>query len=247
MNLKILGTGTSQVSKDRVSASNYIRIGNKQILVDCGSGTLVRLSQAKIPIQDIDIIFISHFHIDHFAELYVILWALKYPHLDKTKELQIIGPKGFKKLYTTYIEPLVFTKNPPKFEINIKEINQDELVFDNFSVFTLSTVHTEESLAFKFIEKNKTLVIAGDMYYNEDIINFSKNADVLVLECSFDNNRKSSSHLIPKECGLIATKAKVKKLVLTHLYPISEEVRLKQTKEFFQNTILAYDLIDIDI
>ena len=60
MHLKILGTGTSQVSKDRVSVSNYIEIGNKKILFDCGCGALVRMSQAGISFKDIDIVFIFH-------------------------------------------------------------------------------------------------------------------------------------------------------------------------------------------
>ena len=81
MYLKILGTGTSQVSKERVSTSNYIEIGNKKILLDCGCGTLVRMSQAEISFKDIDIIFISHFHIDHISDLSALLWALRYPHL----------------------------------------------------------------------------------------------------------------------------------------------------------------------
>ena len=246
MHLKILGTGTSQVSKDRVSVSNYIEIGNKKILFDCGCGALVRMSQAGISFKDIDIVFISHFHIDHISDLFALLWALKYPHLNRSKDLQLIGPTGFEKFYNTYIKPIVFSKSFNLFNIQIKEI-EDEIKFNDFTVQVLSTSHTDESLAYKFIENEKKLVIAGDMGYDENIIDFSKEVEVLILECSYDNSRKVEGHLTPKDCGEIAKKANAKKLIITHFYPVPKEVRLEETKEFFENTVMAEDLMDIQI
>lgn len=246
MQLKILGTGTSQVSKERVSTSNYIEIGNKKILLDCGCGTLVRMSQAEISFKDIDIVFISHFHIDHISDLFALLWALKYPHLNRDKDLQIIGPKGFQNFYNTYIKSIVFSKPFDLFKIEIREI-EDEIKFDDFIVQVSSTSHTDESLAYKFIENEKTLVIGGDMGYDENIINFSKESDILILECSYDNSKELENHLIPKECGRIAKMANVKKLIITHFYPIPKEVRLEETKEVFENTVMAKDLMDISL
>lgn len=246
MHIKILGTGTSQVSKERVSTSNYIEIGNKKILLDCGCGTLFRMSQVDISFKDIDIVFISLFHVDHFSDLYALIWALKYPYLDRTKDLQIIGPKGFKEFFNKYIKPIVLLEKFDLFNIEIKEI-ENEMKFDNFKVQVLNTNHSEESLAFKFIENEKTLVIGGDMGYDENIANFSKEADILILECSFDNSLELENHLTPKDCGTIAKNANVKKLILTHLYPIPKEIRLEQTKEIFENTIMAEDLMSIDL
>lgn len=246
MHLKILGTGTSQVSKERVSTSNYLEIGDKKILLDCGCGTLVRMSQAGISFKDINIVFISHFHIDHISDLFALLWALKYPHLGRNKDLQIIGPKGFERFYNTYIKPIVFSKPFDLFNIEVKEI-ENEMKFDNFKVQVLSTSHTDESIAFKFIENEKTLVIGGDMGYDENIIDFSKEADVLILECSYDNSKELENHLTPKECGSIAKKANAKKLIITHFYPVPKEVRLEETKEVFENTIMAEDLMNISL
>jgi ribonuclease BN (tRNA processing enzyme) len=246
MQLKILGTGTSQVSKERVSTSNYIEIGNKKTLLDCGCGALVRMSQAEISFKDIDIVFISHFHIDHISDLFALLWALKYSHLNRDRDLQIIGPKGFQKFYNTYVKPIVFSKPFDLFRIEIREI-EDEIKFDDFTVQVLSTSHTDESLAYKFIENEKTLVIGGDTGYDENIIDFSKESDILILECSYDNSKELENHLTPKECGHIAKMANVKKLIITHFYPISKEVRLEETKEIFENTLMAEDLMNIDL
>ncbi|KYK26706.1 hypothetical protein AYK26_07145 [Euryarchaeota archaeon SM23-78] len=246
MQLRILGTGTSQVSKERVSTANHLKIGDKSVLVDCGCGALVRLDQAGIPFKDIDIIFISHFHIDHILDLYSILWALKYPYLNRKKDLLIVGPPGFKKFYDTYVKPIVFSEPFEEFRIKIIEI-KDKIKFKDFIVETHRTPHTDESLAYKFTENEKILVIAGDMDYDKELISFSKNADILILECSFDNSKKVEGHLIPKECGKIAKNANVKKLIITHCYPIPKETRLKETRLIFKNTIMAEDLMKIEI
>lgn len=246
MKLQILGTGTSQVSKERVATSNYLEIGNKKVVIDCGCGMLFRMSQAEISFKDIDIVFISHFHIDHISDLYSFLWAVKYPYLNRTKSLQIIGPKGFESFYNNYIKPIVFSKPFDLFNIEIKEV-EDEIKFDNFSVQVLSTSHTDESIAYKFIENGKSLVIGGDMGHDKNIIDFSNNADVLVIECSYDNSKETEKHLTSKQCGEIAKKANVKKLIITHFYPILREVRLGETKEIFEDTIMAEDLMVVDI
>ena len=246
MQFQILGSGTSQVSKERVSSSNYLEIANKKILIDCGCGTLVRLSQAGISVKDIDIVFITHFHIDHFVDLFSLIWALRFPPLGRKKKLQLLGPKGFKKFCQTSILPLVIKEPFTMFPIEVDEI-EEHRDFDNFSVVVHNTLHTPESVAYKFSEKNKTIVISGDTGYDNKFIDFSKNADLLVLECSFDNKSKSNNHLTPRECGEIAKEASVKKLVLTHLYPLKKETRLIDTKKIFPKTILAKDLMKFNV
>lgn len=77
---------------------------------------------------------------------------------------------------------------------------------------------------------------------------FAKNSNVLVLECAFTNRDKEKGHLIPRECGQIAKLADTKKLILTHIYPLgSGEERLKEAKVVFPKTIIAKDLMGINI
>ena len=146
-----------------------------------------------------------------------------------------------------YIKPIVFPKPFEQFNIITQEI-EDKMIFDEFEVEVYKTLHTEESLAYKFIENRKILVISGDTDFDEGLIKFSKDADILILECSHANNIKIKGHFIPKECGEIANKANPKKLILTHFYPTSpERIRLKETQKIFKNTTLAEDLMNIQL
>ncbi|MFH0867715.1 MAG: MBL fold metallo-hydrolase, partial [Candidatus Woesearchaeota archaeon] len=83
--------------------------------------------------------------------------------------------------------------------------------------------------------------------YCNEIIETSKNADLLILECSFPD--KEEDHLTPSLCGKIATKAKVKKLVLTHFYPECDKVDVKKqcSKEYNGKIIVAKDFMGIKV
>ena len=244
----MLGTGTCVPSLKRGAPSNYLKIQDKQILIDCGSGTLIQLEKAKLDYREIDIVCISHYHTDHISDLNALIQALNWtPGFDRKKDLVLIGPIGFKNFFETKLKPLSSTPRKDTHNIIIQGIN-NKVNFRNFAIESCHTKHTVESIAYKFTEENKILVISGDTDYDEGLIKFAKNSDVLVLECSYPNDEKVVGHLVSKECGEIAKKANVKKLFLTHLYPVlHEEVRLKETKEVFQKTYLAEDLITIKI
>jgi len=251
MILRILGSGTGVPSLKRSAPSNYIKIGNKQILVDCGSGTLLQLEKAGLTYREIDIVCISHYHADHISDLNALIQALKWtPGFVRKKDLILIGPKGFREFYKNCLKPISGSPRLNTFNIIIKEINK-KINFKKFSIESYNTNHNDDSIAYKFIENDKTLVISGDTDYSEGLIKFAGNSDTFVVECSCSNNNKVVGHLISKECGEIAQKANVKKMILTHLHSTSSApsgiVKLNETKKIFKNTILAKDLLEISI
>lgn len=245
MQLIILGSGSCVPSLKRSAPANFLKIKDKNILVDCGSGTLTQLEKARLKYKNIDIVFVTHFHTDHISDLSSLIQALNWtPNFTRKKDLLLVGPVGFKK----YCKNFIKTKTLPNtFKIKIKEIKKS-LKFKNFGVECVKTIHCEESIAYKFKEQNKSLVISGDTGFNENLIKFSKKSDVLLIECSFSNRYKKKGHLTPKECGIIGKEANVNKLILTHIYPpISGAKRLKEVKRIFRDAILAKDLMRIKI
>jgi ribonuclease BN (tRNA processing enzyme) len=201
--------------------------------------------KAKIDYKEIDFVFLTHFHPDHVSELRSFIQALDWtPNFNRKKDLILIGPVGFKEFYERTIKS---RPRPNTYKLKIKEIKKN-LALEDLKVECVKTVHSDESVGYKFTEKTKSIIITGDCDYDDNLIKFSKNSNLLLIECSFPNDQKVKGHLVSKECGEIAKKAGVKKLVLTHLYPTSPEiVRLNETKKIFRNTILAKDLLTIDI
>lgn len=248
MLLKILGSGTCVPSLKRSSPANYIKIKNTEILVDCGAGALAQLLKAKVDYKTIDIVCITHFHTDHISDLDALIQALNWtPKFDRKKELTLVGPKGFREFYNKYFRPVYAGRYPNTYKIIIKEIGY-KLNFKDFAIYSFKTKHNKESIAYKFVAGSKSLVISGDTDFDENLSKFSKNSDVLILECAFINEDKQKGHLIPKECGQIAKLANAKKLILTHIYTLaSGGKRLKETKKIFSKTILSEDLMSVNI
>jgi len=99
-----------------------------------------------------------------------------------------------------------------------------------------------------YLEKGKKISIVLDTLYNEKIEKFVKGADVFVCESSFssENNKEAKEHLhlTAEQAGKIAKKAKVGKLLLTHIsqrYENNLKSLLSDAKKNFKNVKIVSD------
>jgi ribonuclease BN (tRNA processing enzyme) len=113
---------------------------------------------------------------------------------------------------------------PESYTIHVEEMEEGEIDCGTFSITTKKANHNPESIAFRVADRKSALVYSGDTDWSDDLVELAKDADVLLLECSFPDEMKVPGHLTPSEAGRLARLAGVKKLVLTHLYPPMEEV-----------------------
>ncbi|MEM1535814.1 MAG: ribonuclease Z [Candidatus Pacearchaeota archaeon] len=103
------------------------------------------------------------------------------------------------------------------------------------------------------LKKGKKVAFIFDTSMNENCVKIAKNSDVLIAEaCYLSKDRELASqrkHLTAEQASKIAKKAKVKKLILTHVsqrYPNRREV-LEEAKKFFPNTDLAHDFMQVEV
>lgn len=88
----ICGTGSPEVSSARAQACTLVAAGGKLFLFDVGDGALRSLSASRIPVNDLERVFITHFHSDHFNDLGALInagwiWGRRTP-------LPVYGPEG---------------------------------------------------------------------------------------------------------------------------------------------------------
>lgn len=250
MQLTILGSGTCIPAKKRNAPGYFLKIGKKNILIDSGSGILRQMKIANIDYTKLDYMIYSHNHPDHISDLMAILQSIlvtsKFIGPLRKKQLTLLGTTGFRKIYQDIRASQEIPREP--YHVNIK-ILKDINRLNDFKIETIKVYHSDNSFAFKFIYKDKVFVYTGDADYSEKLIKFCKNADLLVTDCSFPNQKKMKGHMIAGECGLLAQKANVKKLVLSHLYPICEKYNIKKQaqKKYQRPVIIAKDLMKIKI
>jgi len=98
-------------------------------------------------------------------------------------------------------------------------------------------------------EKGRKICIALDSVYDKKTINFVKDADLLIMESSYGDELKELAkkhrHMTSGQSAEIAKKAKVKRLILTHLserYDKDQKKILDDAKKIFKNTTIAKDL-----
>jgi ribonuclease BN (tRNA processing enzyme) len=248
MKLVVLGSGTCVPSLKRCSPGYYLTADGCQVIVDLGSGALLQLEKAGLRYMDIDAVFITHSHPDHFSDLIPLIQALvATPDAKRQKGLSVFGSQHF----TAYIEKAISSVlgREHNFPLDLVAVT-DTLDFGPFHVLAAKTVHSADSLAYRFEHGEKAVVFTGDADFDEELIMLSKNADLLVADCSFPDTLKAQGHLSAKECGLLAQKAMVKKLLLSHLYPSDTpdiDRVYESRKEFTGQIVLAEDLIELEL
>ena len=224
MKLIVLGSGTSVPHPQRASPGFWLQTANQKVLLDIGPDIPHRMAEERVDWPDMDAIWISHFHLDHFGGLPPFLFSLRWAPqtTNRTKPLRLVGPHGLQNLLQTINAAnnyRLFTQRFPVEVIEIKPDEQFEFV-PRLMAQTMKTPHTNESLALHLTDsEGKRLVYTSDTGFTEELGVFAKKADVLLLECSFRRNKPLQTHLELTEAMSLARECDPKRLVLTHFYP----------------------------
>jgi ribonuclease BN (tRNA processing enzyme) len=248
----VLGSGTCVPSLTRSACAVLMEIGGHKLLFDLGPGTMRRLLEADTTLNDIGFIFLSHFHPDHTGELVPFLFATKYAQGEKRRvPLTIVGGRGLKNFYmglkAVYGSWVELEPGLLKFiELDIND--KGKQVFEGFTVDAKAMQHNAESLAFRITSAGKkSAVYSGDTDFNANLITLSQDTDLLICECAFPDDAKIDGHLTPSLAGEIGSRAKVRRLMLTHFYPQCDQVDVAaQCRQTYDGElILAEDLMQI--
>ena len=254
MIVTVLGSGTCVPSLERSSCSVMIEVHDTRLLFDSGPGTMRRLLRTNTTIFDVDYIFYSHFHPDHTAELVPFLFATKYPDMSQRQTLlTIVAAVGFKEFFaglkTVYGQWIEL--DPGLVEIlQMSNCSTDLRRLKDFTVQSAPVEHNPESIAYRITNAGgRSVVYSGDTDYSENLIELSKDADLLICESALPDDYRIKGHLTPSLAGDIATRAGVRKLVLTHFYPECDQTDIEQEcrKTYAGPLLLAEDLMRIEL
>ena len=150
MEIVFLGTSGCVPTEKRNLSAILIDYLGQYFLFDCGEGTQRQMRFANINFMKIDHIFITHLHADHFLGLGGMIQSMDF--LERTKELNIYGPRGMKDTMNHLLSAGTFILD--NFEVRINEVMEGiVLERDRYIITCIPTEHTSSSIAYCFQEK----------------------------------------------------------------------------------------------
>jgi ribonuclease BN (tRNA processing enzyme) len=224
MNLVVLGSGTSVPHAQRASSAYWLETRSGSLLLDISPDAAHRMAEEGLEWPALDAIWASHFHLDHVGGLAPFLFGTKWaPQTrNRSRPLKIFGPDGTRAWLDAIDGANNYRLLQQAFSIEVIEVaaGAEFEALPSLRARTLSTPHTDESLAIRLIEADESsFVYTSDTGYAEELADFARGVDLLLMECSFRRNKPMQTHLDLAEAMRLAQIANPKRVLLTHLYP----------------------------
>jgi ribonuclease BN (tRNA processing enzyme) len=229
-------------------------VGASQLLFDIGPGTMRRLLEAGVQVQDLSHALLSHFHPDHTGELAPLIFANKYPEADRRRSpLTLIGGPGFrgfmKRLEGVYGDWIRLADGMLQV-VEAAPADGFRHTAEGWRVETMPVRHNPESVAFRVtLDHGPAVVYSGDTEYSENLVALAREADLLICEAARPDEDPVRGHLTPSLAGRMAAEAGVRQLMLTHFYPDCENVDLvaQCRRTYAGPVLLARDLMTLKV
>jgi ribonuclease Z len=99
----------------------------------------------------------------------------------------------------------------------------------------------------------RKIIYTGDTRPFKDFVKFAANADLLIHDATLDEalaeRAEEDGHSTPSQAARNAKKAKVKRLILTHISARYKDTStlLKHARKIFRNTQVAEDFMQIEM
>lgn len=149
LDVLFLGTAGSAPTAQRALPATLVRRGGERLLFDCGEGTQRQLLQAG-GLVDLDEVYITHLHADHFLGLPGMLKTFSLR--DRETPLTVYGPPGLRALF----DSLRAVVGRTTYELRIVELEPAEpLRRDGYAVAAFPASHGIRAYGYALVEDER--------------------------------------------------------------------------------------------
>ncbi len=247
MRLTIIGCGDAFGAGGRLHTSFHVRAVDTCFLIDCGASSLIGMRKLGLDPNEIDAVFLSHLHGDHFGGL---PWLLIDAHFvsKRTRPLTIAGPKGTEQRLATLSEAIYPGTLADKLEFDLAFVEyaeQTPLELSGVTVTPFEVHHPSGAppYALRFALEGKVVAFTGDTGWVDALCSVAQGADLFLSEC-FQYDVKLPIHLDYKTIDANYEKLGAKRMVLIHM----GEAMLAQTANVDPSRyIVAHDGMTLEL
>lgn len=149
LDVLFLGTAGSAPTARRGLPATLIRRGGDRLLFDCGEGTQRQLIRS-VGLIEIDEVFVTHFHADHFLGLPGLLKT--YGLGGRERPLHVYGPRGLERMFAA-LRPVV---GRTAYDVHLRELEPGhELDRDGYRIAAFGVEHGVTALGYALIEEDR--------------------------------------------------------------------------------------------
>ncbi|MCC6028122.1 MAG: ribonuclease Z [Archaeoglobus sp.] len=149
LKIVFLGTAGTVPSVDRNTSAVFVQYSGYRFLFDCGEGAQRQMMIARLGFRNLDHIFITHMHTDHFIGIFGLIETLSLNGRKKDLNFYTPKPDVLKALFE------IFGYENLDFELKVKKVSDgDEVDFSDFKVVAFETEHIVESVGYALIERD---------------------------------------------------------------------------------------------
>lgn len=274
--LQILGSGGPELASGRASTSYLVwHDGRARVLVDLGSGAMLRFGQSGARLDDLEFIALSHLHADHAADVPALVKSGYFS--SRTASLRVAGPGAGGKfpglaewldaLFTAqsgafrYLSGALdgtggqFQLVPTEIPVAPKRVSA-VVDLPDLRIDALPVAHGPvPALAYRIGVGGRVIVFGGDQTgQSERFREFARNADLLVAHLAIPEQAGAAAralHAPPSRIGEGAAQSDVRHLVLSHFMTRSEatlEANVEIVRRAYAGPVtLASDLLCIGV
>ena len=213
--IHVLGAGTPTPTPDRFGSSFAIKIGDDQIMLDCGPAATHKLVKAGLWPTDINHLFFTHHHFDHDIDYPCFLLCRWDQSIGKEDVLKVFGPTLTEKITHgilnekdgIFAHDWIARVNHPlsqKIHVNrggslprkpplvtAKDIGPGKVYAGkDWEVHAAPAEHVQpylDSLAYRFETTEGSIIFTGDTHPCNSVTSLAKNADEKLREMQYHN------------------------------------------------------------
>lgn len=217
--ITFLGTGGARfmiIKQFLASGGMWLNLDGTEILVDPGPGCIVQSNKRKLKPEKLSAIIVSHRHLDHSADINVMIEAMTEGGLKKRGNL-------FAPADALEKEPIIFNYLRDRLDsINTLQEGKSYTIGDVTFRTPLRHVHPVETYGMVFKTKKHTFSMITDTSYFEALIkNYA--AELLIINITFLEPRVRTQmselpidHLSVPDAERLIGELKPKAAILTH-------------------------------
>jgi ribonuclease BN (tRNA processing enzyme) len=247
LELLVLGSGGPGAVGRAGSCFVILVDGKPRILLDAGGGAFARLGEEKLPLHGMDIVLLTHLHVDHAAELPAIFKARAVsgggperfrifgpaagPGFPSTSKMirQLFGKGGVFEYLAHFNAPLDF---------NVTDLpasaRQRVLLEEGGLRITASAGHhyNVPAIMYRIDYKGRSMTFSGDFDSNSHVALRALAQNTKLLACNAVVLDPPGSpallyqlHTAPRDIGEIARDVRPEQLLLAHLNPVMDSAK----------------------